>query len=275
MLARVTVLPTSLRAVLATLILAACGSAIAHDTWLHVAPRQPGSGLLALELGSGARYPKNDGAVPASQTVNAGCVDDQGVASALLPRSEDGVLELRARVDAARAAACWLALKPIDLTLTPELVQVYFHDIRAPQSVREHWAAQQQAGIAWHEIYRKFVRIELPVLGAEPPASVAALRRPRGFPLELVPVGDAPVQAHTPAEYQALADGKPVAGLPVEFVSERSPLGIWTQTDAQGRVRLALPFGGEWLLRATALDPPASRQEPWHSRFATLTVQAR
>jgi hypothetical protein len=179
---------------------------------------------------------------------------------------------MRSRVGDARAAACWLELTPIAFTLTPDLVQVYFDDIRAPQSVRDLWAAQQKAGIGWREVYRKFVRAELPLPGAAPATSVAALRGARGFPLELVPLGDAPVRARVAADYQALADGKPVAGLPVEFVSIRSPLGIWTQSDAQGRIRLALPFPGEWLLRATALDPPASPRDAWHSRFATLTV---
>lgn len=258
----------------ATLIAAAlCTSACAHDTWFHLAKRQPESGLLALELGSGARYPKNEGAIPGSHVIHAGCVDDKGVDSALLPRSEDGILELRARVGDARSAACWLELTPIDFTLTPELVQVYFDDIRAPQSVRDYWAAQRKAGIGWHEIYRKFVRTEVPVPGGGPASSVAALRQVRGFPLELVPAGDAPVRARLATDYLALSGGKPVAGLPVEFVSNRSPLGIWTQSDAQGRIRLALPFPGEWLLRATALDPPASPREAWHSRFATLTVQ--
>lgn len=256
----------------AALITALTTLAAAHDTWLHVAERQPGSGLLALHLGTGAHYPRNEGAVPASHVIRAGCVSERGVKSALLPRSEEGVLELRTRLADARAAACWLELAPIDFTLSPDLVEVYFHDIRAPQAARDFWAAQQKSGIAWHETYRKFVRMELPLPGAEPGAHVAALRAARGFPLELVPLGDAPVRARVPADYQALANGRPVAGLPVQFVSIRNPLGIWTQTDSQGRIRFAAPFAGEWLLRATALDQPASLQERWHSRFATLTV---
>src|SRR4051812_17448666 len=50
----------------AALALAAI-SAFAHDTWLHVADQQPGSGLLGLEMGSGSRYPKSEGAVPGSR----------------------------------------------------------------------------------------------------------------------------------------------------------------------------------------------------------------
>lgn len=267
---------TLLRAAFTGLCIVATGAAFAHDTWLHVADQQPGSGLLALQMGSGARYPKSEGAVPASRVLGAGCADDTGASRPLAPRQELPVmLELRARVGAARSVACWLALPPVDLVLTPELVQVYLQDIHAPQPVRDAWAAQQKAGIAWKEVYRKYVRIEAPVPGAETVAVPATMRQPRNYPLELLPVGDSPVRAGAEAEFQALANGKPVADLPVEFVSLRNPAGIWRQTDARGRMRLALPFGGEWLLRSTVLHVPATPQEPWRSEFATLTVQVR
>jgi hypothetical protein len=55
-------------------------------------------------------------------------------------------------------------------------------------------------------------------------------------------------------------------------VSTRSPLGIWRQTDRDGRVRFTAPFTGEWLLRGTVLEVPAAPGHVWHSRFATLTV---
>ena len=259
----------------ATLAIAAT-CAFAHDTWLHVADQQPGSGLLGLEMGSGARYPKSEGAVPGSRLVSPGCVDESGASHPLAPRQEQQVtLELRARTGGAHAVGCWLELLPVDLVLTPELVQVYFHDVRAPQAVKDAWAAQQKAGIGWKEVYRKYVRIETSVPGTEPATTWAALRKPRNYPLELVPVGNDPVRPGTEAEYEALSNGKPVPGLAVEFVSVRSPLGIWKETDANGRIRLALPYAGEWLLRATVLDVPPTPQDIWRSKFATLTVQVR
>src|SRR6476469_6801436 len=69
---------TLLRAAFTGLCIVATGAAFAHDTWLHVADQQPGSGLLALQMGSGARYPKSEGAVPASRVLGAGCADDTG-----------------------------------------------------------------------------------------------------------------------------------------------------------------------------------------------------
>lgn len=270
------ILHTPIRAAAAAFLFTACGAALAHDTWLHVAEQQPGSGLLALQMGSGARYPKSEGAVPGSRLVNPGCADDAGESHPLAPREErQPMLDLRTRVGAAKAVACWVELQPVDLALTPELVQVYFRDIRAPQDVRDAWTAQQKAGIGWKEIYRKYVRIEAPLAGADAAPASAAMRRPRNYPLELVPVGNEPVRARVEAEFEALAGGKPVPNLAVEFVSLRNPAGIWRQTDAHGRMRLALPFGGEWLLRSTVLYIPASPMDPWRSSFATLTVQVR
>lgn len=264
------------RAALLGLCLAASTATFAHDTWLHVAEQQPGSGLLVLEMGSGSRYPRSEGAVPGSRVVAPGCVDESRNSRSLAPRQELATtLELRARAGDARALACWLELLPVDLVLTPELVQVYFQDIRAPQPVRDAWAAQQKAGIGWKEVYRKYVRIETPLQGSDAVTDWAALRKPRNHALELVPVGREALRAGKDAEYQALAGGKPVADLAVEFVSLRNPAGIWRQTDANGRMRVALPFAGEWLLRATVLHVPASPQEPWRSEFATLTVQVR
>lgn len=264
------------RAAVLALCLVASTSTFAHDTWLHVADQQPGSGLLVLEMGSGSRYPRSEGAVPGSRVVSPGCADEAGASHSLAPRQELPLaLELRARAGDARALGCWLELLPVDLALTPQLVQVYFQDIRAPQPVRDAWAAQQKAGIGWKEVYRKYVRIEAPLQGAEAVTDWSALRKPRNHPLELVPVGADPVRAGKEAEFQALAGGKPVADLAVEFVSLRNPAGIWRQTDANGRMRLALPFAGEWLLRGTVLHVPASPQEPWRSEFATLTVQVR
>lgn len=269
-------LQTNFRIAAATLCLVTWPAAFAHDTWLHVAEQQPGSGLLALTMGSGARYPRSEGPVPPSRVVSPGCADETGASRPLAPRQDQGLmLELRARAGTARALACWLELLPMQLTLTPELVQVYFQDIRAPQAVRDAWATQQKAGLPWKEVYRKYVRIEAPLPGADAVPASAAMRQPRNYPLELVPVGSDPVRAGRPAEFQALAAGKPVAHLPVEFVSLRNPAGIWRETDGDGRMRLALPFAGEWLVRSTVLNIPASPQEPWRSAFATLTVQVR
>lgn len=262
-------------AAVAALLWAAGATAQAHDSWLRQLP-PPGAGLLALELGSGARYPKSEIGLGADRITRSGCVDAGGREHALQARTQrpEG-LELRARVPEAAALACWLELKPVTTALSNELVQTYLAEIRAPQPVRDAWSRQMASGARWQETYRKFIRIEAPTQGGADAADLSALRKPLGTGLELVPIGGAPLTRGAVAEFQALSDGRPLAGLAVEFVQRRSPLGIWRETDGEGRIRIALPLQGEWLLRGTALEPPAAPDQPWTSRFSTLTVDVR
>lgn len=79
-----------------------------------------------------------------------------------------------------------------------------------------------------------------------------------------------PLKAGAPAGVQALRDGQPLAGLPVELRSDLSPVGIGRSTDDQGRVLVVLPLAARWILRGTDLRPAADGSDRWESRFATL-----
>lgn len=262
----------------ASALLAACAAAFAHDSWLSPGAEPAGPGLLRVELAVGAHFPVRDPAVAASSITRAACVEPQDrEPRALLPREEhDRHVELRARADAARGVACWAELRAHEVTLTPEVVQVYFAEIRPPEAVKQLWAQQLARGVAWRESYRKFLRMEaVPAAAAVEGPGLGVLRRPRGLAMEILPVGTELLQAGRPAAFQVLLDGRPLAGQWVQMVSERHSQGVWRQTDAQGTVREALPFGGQWLLRATHLEPPAQDSQPWRSRFATLVVNVR
>ena len=270
-----------MRTVLRHLLLAAACAAVlpaaqAHDTWLTAPPVAAGSGLLRIEVGVGNRYPLREGGPAASSVQRSACREAGNPRDlALLPRQErPEFLELRARLDDTQGAACWVELKPHSVELTPELVTEYFGEIRAPAAQRELWSRQRARGVTWRESYRKFMRIELAPRPGATGADLATLRQPQGLGLEIVPVGAAPVRVGQPTEFQVLLDGQPLPGLAVQLVSERSPLGIWRESDAQGRLRETLPFGGQWLLRATRLEPPANDTDPWRSRFVTLVFHA-
>jgi hypothetical protein len=64
-----------------------------------------------------------------------------------------------------------------------------------------------------------------------------------------------------------------VPGFSVQLVSERSRLGVWARTDAQGHVSHVLPFAGRWAMRGTLLEPEGD--DRWQSRFVTLVFDAR
>ena len=248
----------------------------AHDSWLRPAAVQPGAGLVQLELAVGPRYPQGEFAVAASSIAGGACVEGaSGQQRALLPREEQSrQLDLRSRADARQGLACWLELRPHVAEMTSDVVAAYFREIRAPEAAHQAWARQQARGVPWRESYRKSLRVEMP-----PPdtasAVPAALRQTRGLALEIVPVGTAPLQARQPATFQVLLEGRPVAGQWVELVSDKGNASVWSRSDAQGLVREVLPAAGQWLARATLLEPPAEDAQPWRSRFSTLVFHAR
>ncbi|MBL0421887.1 DUF4198 domain-containing protein [Ramlibacter sp. AW1] len=249
-------------------------TAYAHDSWLSRPPGDADARLLQLELATGPRFPLRDSRPGAASLAQAACRGPGGAAALLTPRQEHpDKLELRARLDASGGAACWVELKPHQAEMTPELVDTYFREIRPAPEIQARWAQQRAKSIAWRETYRKFIRIELPAADGAPVA--AALRQAQGLALEIVPMGSDAIRVGQPTTYQVFRDGAPLAGQWLEFVNDRHALGVWRQSDAQGQVRLALPFAGRWLLRATQLEMPEQDTQPWRSRFATLLVHAR
>ena len=72
-----------------------------------------------------------------------------------------------------------------------------------------------------------------------------------------------------------LRDGEPLAGFQVELQTAQSPLGIWRETDAQGKLRHRLPFAGRWLLRGTDLRLAPRDPTRWESRFVTLALDVK
>jgi hypothetical protein len=77
------------------------------------------------------------------------------------------------------------------------------------------------------------------------------------------------------AQFQVLRDGRPLPDFPVELVNERSPVGLWQRTDADGRVRIKLALPGRWLLRGTDLRLSASDATRWDSRFITYAFDVQ
>lgn len=232
---------TLLRRVLAAALMGGA-AAHAHDSWLV-----PGDGGQ-FTLVTGSRYPRVELTAPPESIAARNCTTR------------------------ASARACWVELREFEIELEPGLVEVYFRDAQPPAPVREHWRSLHADGHAWHERYRKFARVEETKPGVTR-EQLAAIRQPVGLALELVPAGDEAMQAGRKARLTLLSEGKPLAGQPVELVSERSPLGLWARTDARGEVEWTLPFTGAWLARTIVIEPDGAAN--WRSRFATLAFEAR
>lgn len=251
------------------------GTAQAHDSWLS-----PGRDGQLLELATGNRYPVQEFGPVSGSVAQAGCSDGTSRGFALRAVQEHARrLDLAQDVDNGATPpspmACWAELRAANIELAPRLVQVYLAEIRAPSTTRAAWAELRQRGLPWRESYRKFARIELAADSRVTADRLGAARRPIGMALEIVVLGREPVAVGEPISFQVLRDGRPLAGFPVELVSERNPLGVWRETDAQGVLRHRLPFSGRWLLRGTDLRPSATSPDRWESRFVTLALEAR
>jgi hypothetical protein len=259
-------------AALAAVACLVAGTARAHDTWFS-----PGR-ESALELATGNRYPVQEVGPPAASLAGAGCTSITGERMPLRPVREHPLrLDLAPGADdgGSTPLSCWAELQVAEIELTPALVAVYLQEIRAPSATRSVWAQLQQRGVPWRERYRKFARVELAPESPVDARRLAAARRPVGMALEIVIADEQPVAVGQPLAFQVLRDGKPLPGLAVELVSERSAFGVWRETDRDGMLRHRLPFAGRWLLRATDLRPAGPGATAWESRFVTLALEAR
>ena len=263
------------RAALFAALCLAAAQGRSHDSWLSPSRAAAPRGQVGLELATGNRYPLQEFSQTPEGVTQSACTEG-GVTVPLRPaRAQPQWLDLVAPAPQRfQLVSCWVELGAVEIVIEPRLVQVYFGEIRASAANRKAWAAMQARGLPWRETYRKFARIELAAAGDGPPMGVAASRRPVGLDLEIVVLGEQAIAVGQPLEFQVLRDGLPLAGFPVELVSEHSPLGIWRETDSAGKLRHRLPFAGRWLLRGTDLRVSARDPDRWESRFVTLAIEA-
>jgi len=172
-------------------------------------------------------------------------------------------LWLRAPARADQPLSCWAQLSPFEVELAPDKIAIYLKDIQAPPAVREQWAQMHARGVPWRERYTKHARIELkPDAGAAQPVDMAMD--------VLLESRQRPLQQGQALQFQVLRDGQPLPDFAVELRNERSPLGLWRKTDAQGRVNVVAPLPGRWVLRGTDLRLSETEPDRWVSRFVTL-----
>lgn len=125
-------------------------------------------------------------------------------------------------------------------------------------------AKQRAEGRVFQERYVKVARIE----GAE------ATPRADSQPLDAMRAAPAGVlRAGAVATFEVQRDGKPLPELPVQLLHDALPAGLWSRTDAAGRIQLRLPLPGRWLLRGVDLRPPAAEGMRWESRFIAYAFE--
>jgi len=250
----------------------ASAPARAHDTWFETAGRGAGGERL-LALGTGNQFPLQESGIDIKYLVQQGCRAPESAAPPVsMVRVRDAAAALMLRVPVVPASpapaplSCWAQLSPFEIEIEPRIVGVYLDEVRAPQSVRDDWAAMLARGVPWRERYTKHARIELGVLSAASRASGMAMD-------VLLDAGGQPARTRQALGFQVLRDGRPLPGLAVELRTERARLGLWFRTDADGRVSFAPPLPGNWLLRGTELRRSTDDPDRWVSGFVTLAFE--
>lgn len=268
-------------AVALALAMAAAGPALAHDTWLRAEPAAPG--LLLLALGTGDRWPAHESPVPRDAIERAACRGAVGAADAADPAGEvdkadaPAVRPLRPgriagaslQLSLARragAVGCWVQTRTEPVELPPPAVARYLDEIAAGPALREAWARQQAAGLAWRERFSKHARILLDGDTGAPASGV-------DLALDARVETPVPWRRGAPMVVQVLRDGQPLAGFALQWLHPSLPRGAWTVTDDQGRARFSPPLAGAWLLRGVDLRPDGNAPGTWESRFLSVALE--
>jgi len=243
----------------AAALLVTC-AAFAHDTWFEPL----GAGLA---LGTGNRFPVSDLAVDDKYFVKSGCINADGKARSLDKlrfTDKATLLHSKDRVGA-EPLTCFMQLQPFDIDLPPDKIEIYFKEVRPTDAALAAWADLKARGLPFREHYTKSARIDLGT-DAFAQATGTAMDALRVSPRGALSVG-------SEAVFQVLRDGKPLPDFPVELINERSPIGLWFRTDAEGRIGAKLPLPGRWLLRGTELKLSASDATRWESWFITYAFE--
>lgn len=241
-------------------------AAHAHDTWLEPQAGARG-GEVMLALGTGNRFPVFEQGVDVRYFRRSGCRSGASPVQPLeLLRYKEQATVLRSAVADATALTCWLQLEPFELVLPPDKVEVYFKEIRPGAMVLAAWAELKARGLPFVERYTKSARHDAPQAPPTPTGTTMDV-------LRLAPQGTWTVG--TEATFQVLRDGRPLPDFAVELVNERSPIGLWQRTDAEGRFRSRLPLPGRWILRGTDLRPSPRDATRWESQFIAYTFEVR
>lgn len=263
------------RLLVLALLLATADHVFAHDSWFAPLPATE-RGEAVFALGTGNLYPRHDTTIAKEFLSSTGCRSDDTAAAPMrwVADQPTAVVLRSAKPMAAKSTlTCWAQLKPLEVEIDNPTVDVYLREINALPAVRERWAALKARGVRWQETYTKHARIEYgPITGTQPLKGGADAMAIPGLGMDIRLESPQPLRLGDTLRAQVLRDGKPLAGQPVELRNDLSPIGIWRQTDAEGRLQVPVPLAARWLLRSVDLRP-AGTSDRWDSRFVTLAFE--
>lgn len=247
-----------------------CSSAAAHNTWL--APESPTDArkYWALMLSTGHAFPQQDEAPSERMVARADLLSSRRSVALFPLKATQGALPFRVVSDDDPVQVAVVALKPGDVTLTPEAVAVYLREeLGDDAAVRERFVTLGR----WRERFTKNAKALLRLHG-DAPAAVAM--QPHGLAYELVPSVDPTLlPGGTPFEVCAYADDRRVRRDDVRIqigLIDANGHASTQPGNADGCATVAPATAGGYLLHSILLRPVERDDVDWESHFAALTV---
>jgi uncharacterized GH25 family protein len=274
---------------LSRLLLAACAAAfagtaaLAHDFWIepktHRAQAQSllGVALVVGDFGKGDRMPRND-----ERIVQFVCVGPDGAKPIVGRDGNEPAGYVRLQSDGLyvlgyRSSHASVEIEPAKFT-------AYLHE-RGLEDVLE---LRKQRGESERPAREVYSRCSKSLVGVGAGASTG-FDTVLNFTLELTPEKNPmalrPGTAGAPYEplpVRLFYEGKPLANALVGATSLDAPPNdasdptnvLHARTDADGRVELALPRKGRWLIAAVHMIPASNHAEAdWESFWASFTFE--
>jgi hypothetical protein len=267
-LARLAVRPPALT--LALLAGALASPLLAHDFWIEPTSFRPEVGAtvgVRLMIGQGFRgeaLPRNPALIEKFVLVSAGGETEIPGRPADDPA---GVV----RITAAGLQIVGYRSKDSSVSLEAEKFESYLRE----EGLEAIVAERARRGESQKPSRELFSRCAKALLSAG--SGTTGYDRALGFTLELLPEKNPyALRSGDELPVRLLFQGKPLPGalvvaLPYVTPSEK----IAQRTDAHGRVRLRLPYGGVWLVKAVHMVPaPAGSGADWQSLWASLTLES-
>ena len=247
---------------------------LAHDFWIEPTTFHPEVGSmvgLSLRVGQGFRgdaVPLMPDKIVKFVTVSAAGVET--AAGGIPGRDPAG----RARVAEPGFVIAGYRSSPSSLELPADKFEAYLKD-EGLEKIIAMRARRGDSEKPSKEIYSRCAKALLDAGGA----GTTGFDRALGFRLELVSETSPkklPANAGGSIPIRLLFEGKPLAEALVVAMNRDEPdKRLSARTDKAGRVVLALPRGGVWLVKAVHMVPaPAESGADWESLWASLTFEA-
>jgi uncharacterized GH25 family protein len=247
--------------------------AAAHDFWIEPADSAPEPGQpVAVHLRVGEHFSGAAVARPdASSMHRFVLVDTTSNASATLPGRTGADPAGVFRPPGPGAYVIGFHGKPNAIELPPEKFNAYLRE-EGLDAVLALRAERDQLGQPGREIYSRCAKSL--VLTRAACAACQPADRKLGFALELIAERQPWVLREGELlPVRLLYEGQPLAGALVVALRRTDPASkTMLRSDADGRVLLAVPHGGQWLVKAVHMRPaPPESGADWESLWASLS----